>query len=305
VDGDGDLEALSASANDHKIAWYENDGSGAAWTLHTISTTADGARSVFAADVDGDGDLDALSLFTPYFIVDVIGWYENDGTGTTWTFHTISASVPGGGFSSVFAADIDGDGDLDVLSEYDDFPTGQVWIAWYENAGAGTGWGLHTVAMVETRAISVAADVDGDGDLDALSGLTGGNKIAWYENDGAGTAWTLHTISTAANGARSVFAADVDGDGDLDAVSASFNDSKIAWYENDGTGAAWRLHTLSTTARGASSVFAADVDGDGDVDGLSASTDDTIAWYENRGTFVFADGFDSDGDASCWAGTVP
>jgi hypothetical protein len=60
VDSDGDMDVLSASVNDDKIAWYENDGS-QNFTPHTISTTADGAQSVFAADVDGDGDMDVLS----------------------------------------------------------------------------------------------------------------------------------------------------------------------------------------------------------------------------------------------------
>ena len=59
LDGDGDLDVLVASANDDKIAWYENDGS-ENFTPRIISTAADAARSVFAADVDSDGDLDVL-----------------------------------------------------------------------------------------------------------------------------------------------------------------------------------------------------------------------------------------------------
>src|SRR5262245_746696 len=59
LDGDGDLDVLSASALDDKIAWYENDGAAVpAFTKRTISTTADGAVSVAAADLDSDGDLD-------------------------------------------------------------------------------------------------------------------------------------------------------------------------------------------------------------------------------------------------------
>ena len=62
VDGDGDIDVLSASFNDDKIAWYENtSGDGSTWTDHAITTAADGAQSVYAADVDGDGDIDALS----------------------------------------------------------------------------------------------------------------------------------------------------------------------------------------------------------------------------------------------------
>jgi hypothetical protein len=67
---------LSASKDDDKIAWYENDGS-QKFTPHTISTVADRAISVFAADVDSDGDLDVLSASKDD---DKIAWYENDGS---------------------------------------------------------------------------------------------------------------------------------------------------------------------------------------------------------------------------------
>ena len=111
---------------------------------------------------------------------------------------------------SVFAADVDGDGDIDVLSasRYDDK------IAWYENDGSET-FTAHTITTTADEAFSVfAADVDGDGDMDVLSASINDDKIAWYENDGS-ESFTAHTITTTANGAVSVFAADVDGDGDL------------------------------------------------------------------------------------------
>ena len=87
-----------------------------------------------------------------------------------------------------------------------------------------------------------ASDVDGDGDMDALSASPEDYKIAWYENNGWWS-FTAHTITTSANGARSVFAADVDGDGDMDALSASWYDDRIAWYENDG-GESFTAHTI-------------------------------------------------------------
>ena len=118
-------------------------------------------------------------------------------------------------------------------------------------------------------ALSVfAADVDGDGDLDALSSSLFDNKIAWYENtDGLGSFGPEHVITAPAGGPQSVVAADVDGDGDLDVLAAV--DDKIAWYENT-TG--WRSfgpkQVITTAADNAQSVFAADVDGDGDLDVL-------------------------------------
>jgi hypothetical protein len=280
VDGDGDLDALSASNSDDKIAWYENvGGGGTSWVLHTITTGANFAVVVSAADVDGDGDLDALSASVDD---DKIAWYENaGGGGTSWVLHTISVSADGA--ETVYAADLDGDGDLDVLSA----SFGDDKIAWYRNDSIHRGVTFVSPPEISTSAdgaVSVyVADVDGDGDLDALSASRYDSKIAWYENmGGGGTSWALHTISTSAAGALSVYAADVDGD--LDALSASEADDKIAWYENvGGGGTSWALHTVSTSAYFGYSVYAADVDGDGDLDILLASLAAKIAWYENVG----------------------
>jgi hypothetical protein len=194
-----------------------------------VSTAADGARSVFAADVDGDGDLDLMSASHDD---DEIAWYENDG-GADPTFTRIVISTAVDGAQSVFAADLDGDGDLDLMSasRLDDE------IAWYENDGAANPTFTRIVVSTEAdEASSVyAADVDGDGDLDLMSASFADDEIAWYENDGAtDPTFTRIVISTAADGARSVYAGDVDGDGDLDLMSASAFDNEIAWYENDG-----------------------------------------------------------------------
>ena len=74
VDGDGDIDVLSASRDDETIAWYENDGK-QGFTTHVITTAAIDTVSVFAIDVDGDGDIDVLSASISD---DKIAWYEND-----------------------------------------------------------------------------------------------------------------------------------------------------------------------------------------------------------------------------------
>ena len=62
LDGDGDLDIVSASRIDNTIAWYENDGNAnPSYTKHVVATSADDARAVYVADLDRDGDLD-LSL---------------------------------------------------------------------------------------------------------------------------------------------------------------------------------------------------------------------------------------------------
>jgi hypothetical protein len=285
LDGDGDLDVLSASYLDDKIAWYENDGgSPLAFTSHVITTNADDAKSVYAADLDGDGDTDVLSAS---WDDDKIAWYENrGGAPPTFTGHVITTNADDA--SSVYAADVDGDGDLDVLSSsWNDNK-----IAWYENSGgASPTFTSHVITTSADSAVSVyAVDLDDDGDLDVLSASWNDNNIAWYENDGGvSPTFTGHVISTNADYAVSVYAADVDGDGDTDVLSASANDDKVAWYPNEtihrsALYPAQAEVVIADTADIAKIVYAADLDGDGDPDVLSASQgDNTIAWYENNG----------------------
>ncbi|MCP5009762.1 MAG: hypothetical protein GY942_07285, partial [Aestuariibacter sp.] len=128
---------------------------------------------------------------------------------------------------SVHVADVDDDGDLDVLVAI----YGEDKINWYENDGSEN-FTTHTITSSADGASSVTtADVDGDGDLDILSASKLDDKIVWYENDGSEN-FSTNTITTGADGALSVIAADMDGDGDLDVISASYNDDTIRWYEN-------------------------------------------------------------------------
>ncbi|MGB1167421.1 MAG: BspA family leucine-rich repeat surface protein, partial [Flavobacteriaceae bacterium] len=209
MDGDGDMDIVSASSVDDTIAWYENNGAAdPSWTAANIATSADGARSVFAADLDGDGDMDIISASQND---DTIAWYENNGASDP-SFTAADIATSADGAYSVYAADMDGDGDMDIVSaSYNDDT-----IAWYENNGAADpSWTASDIATNADGAHSVfAADMDGDGDMDIVSGSTEDDTIAWYENNGAADpSFTAADIATSADGARSVFAADLDGDG--------------------------------------------------------------------------------------------
>ncbi len=150
LDGDNDIDVLSASFENDKIAWYENtDGLGSFGAQRVISATALGAFSVFAADLDGDGDPDVLSAS---FENDKIAWYENtDGLGSFGAQQVITSSAFGA--SSVYAADLDGDDDIDVLSA--SFENDK--IAWYENTGAQLPYLTARSSKDTTRLDAVAA----------------------------------------------------------------------------------------------------------------------------------------------------
>jgi uncharacterized repeat protein (TIGR01451 family) len=290
LDGDGDMDVLFAAGGvTDKIAWYENLGGGIFGPQQIISTVQSNPRSVHAADLDGDGDMDVLvaSYQSPN-----LTWYENLGEGFFGDVQVIPAFLDN---ASVYTADIDGDGDLDVLASSTE-TTGVDKIVWYENLGGGLFGAQQTISTAVDYPQSVySADLDGDGDMDVLSASSEDDKIAWYVNQGGGIFGLQQIISTQANGAKSVRTADLDGDGDMDVLSASGYDDKIAWYENLGGGIFGPQQIISSQVEWAHSVDVADLDNDGDMDVLSASysalslsaDEDKIAWYENLGGGLF------------------
>ncbi len=273
LDGDGDMDVVKASAGgSHTLAWYENDGSGH-FTEHTIDQ-GNGSRSVVVADINGDGKLDVISISGGG---GAISWYENDGTPADggWTSHTITTN---GSFYWVFTADVDSDGDVDVLSPN----AGTNQIAWYENDGGGN-FTSHTISTNAPNAASVfAADVDRDGDMDVLAGFA--NTASWFENDGS-QHFTEHVISSSSGTTDFLTAADLNGDGAEDVV-ISFVGSSIVWGANDGAG---HFSSARSIASGASyyGTYTADVNGDGKLDVLSIGRDGNVAWYQNDGSGNF------------------
>jgi hypothetical protein len=204
LDGDGDLDVLGAHAMED-LAWYANlDGSGDFGPPRPIEMP--GGPSAAAADLDGDGDVDVLSGGA---------WYENlDGQGGFGSAKSITSN----GMWSVFAADLDGDGDADALvaagvSVEDDV------VAWFENLdGLGTFGPEQLIGLADFAVSVVAADVDGDGDLDALAASRQGldDPIVWYENTGDRFGDGCDNCPAVGNPDQS----DLDGDGAGDACDA-------------------------------------------------------------------------------------
>jgi len=280
IDGDGDLDILTATTIDDTLSWYENqNGHGDFGPRRIVSSgVEDEPRGVHAADLDGDGDVDVLCAASSG---DTVSWYENtDGLGTFGPSREITTTADGA--SAVRAADIDGDGDMDVISS--SFEDGTV--EWYENTDALGNFGPPRAIWTDAYSAHgvFVADLDGDGDPDVVSAAYGRSQVAWHTNlDGAGNFGAPRLVSTATVGPAGVFAADMDGDGDTDILSAFYDSGVVGWFENvDGLGSFGQLQTLTNTALYAVAVVAADLDGDGDTDAASASSGgDSIRWYEN------------------------
>ncbi len=209
---------------------------------------------------------------------------------------------------SVISADMDGDGDMDVIFA----SKSPNKIAWYENDGNGN-FVNQIIIEVDTGNVPYydvySADFDNDGNMDILSADY--YKIAWFQNDGNGNFTIKQDLNNYDFWSGSVFASDLDGDGDQDALSSSFNINILYKYENDGNGN-FGEPVIIDTIPDVLDVFATDLDDDGDQDLISASTHKLI-WYENDGngnfpvkniistdvyfvTSIFACDLDADGD---------
>jgi len=274
VDGDGNTDIIAAGFFSAQLVWLKNDGEGQFRSVE-LTMFLRGAAGTCASDLDGDGDADIVAAASGMLKV-VSGrlvWWENEGRGT-FVEHILDASFDGA--ESVCAADIDGDGDIDIVGA----STSDGVIAWWENDGNGT-FARHAVGdSFDGAELVSAADMDGDRDTDIVGVSRGAGIIAWWENDGKG-AFARHGVNDSLEEAGLASAADMDGDGDIDIVGASRRAGAITWWENNGKGTFAR-HVVTDSSDGAELVNAADMDGDGDTDIVTASRHGVIAWWENR-----------------------
>ncbi len=113
-DGDGKMDVVAAEAR--SISWWKNDGSGQAWTRQNVATGLAPAivYSLQAADVNGNGFLDVVAaLDNSVSTSPNIAWWQNDGSGTNWTFREVDNLFYNA--VAVCADDLNQDGRLDLV----------------------------------------------------------------------------------------------------------------------------------------------------------------------------------------------
>ncbi|MEZ6117435.1 MAG: FG-GAP-like repeat-containing protein [Pirellulaceae bacterium] len=256
------------------------------------------------ADIDGDGDGDLIVSNTPgsYGMGD-LRWHRNDDG----VFAESQVLIDVDEVWSIEFADLDGDGDLDILlatqhtfdngnDETDDS------IAWYANDGQGNFSNRIVIDQLENSGGLVAGDIDGDGDVDFIASQRHSDEIRYYENLGNGLTFQLHSIAsddstfllnnTPRPWEQSHVLADMDGDADLDIVTTTIYG--VVWLENlDGAGNFFTLpHDVSPIpAFEAIAIHVADIDQDDDLD-VVVGSDISVgraSWFENLGGGQFAD----------------
>jgi hypothetical protein len=186
----------------------------------------------------------------------------------------------------IAVADIDGDGDRDVVAN----SQGRRNLVWYANNGSG-GFGPMNLIYQATAWIGTivnhfeVADIDGDGDMDIASVWDTGTNTYWHKNIGGG-AFTTQLLGTAPDYYRGVHVMDANGDGDLEVFEGLFSNG-VRQYTNLGAGAFSSAAAAGTyPSSSGRSLHSNDLDLDGDLDLLSASS--TYGFYRlNNGSGTF------------------
>jgi hypothetical protein len=267
-DSDDDIDILSVSTK-NGIIWHKNMGD-KSFSSSYINEDSN-QRTVSAGDFNNDGYIDVV-------VGGRLGIYLLENINNqTYIRHDILFKEDQE-VSGVSVADIDGDGDQDILAAIQWTGT----YAWYENIGELDNFIEHIITNKSLGAHEIfAIDVDLDNDLDIVTASFEAGTVAWHENDGS-QRFTEHKIKKTLS-ASSIDAIDLDQDGDIDILADSAENDSIMWYENNGK-QNFTEHIITTNADRAYDVFPTDIDNDGDIDLLSASSyDHKIAWYENDG----------------------
>lgn len=253
------------------VAWVvgvPHEISAQTFTSHT--PFSDYAWYVRAADIDGDSDLDLVACDQS----GEMSWWENSsGDGSTWSKNVVQANGDANNYWwqswSAFPADMDGDGDIDIVggTGHPDPGYNTYQINWWENSGDGSSWTRHLIdeedrsqspAFLITLYWAEPGDIDNDGDIDVA--VANYDSIAWYENGGSGS-WTLHTLDTTMYGAHGAHPTDIDGDGELEIVGCSYYMGQVKIYESGGS-----VIFSDYPSGGAWGATSFDADGDSDVD---------------------------------------
>ncbi len=189
-DGDQDLIITDRKGPGRGCHWLENPGNEprkkSAWNVHPIGGQNEEVMFLAAGDVDRDSLEDFATVAKGKGILIFRRTQENPAT---WETHQIPYPPEMGGEKAVNIGDIDGDGqnDLIITCESANDKSGVVWLSREKAAPfAQAKWTAHEISGKEEGIkydLVEMIDLDGDGDLDALTCEERDNLgVIWYEN---------------------------------------------------------------------------------------------------------------------------
>jgi hypothetical protein len=274
VDGDGWPDLVCSGV------WYRNTGHPRAEQFERIvfDPAAAGAHDILVADIDHDGKPDIVMMGDERTQLNALCWYSiPQNARSPWARHLIGPPVHGA-ITPSGVADLDGDGDLDVIRA----------DTWFENKdGKGGEWVAHKNIPMGRRGPfgicvrTAVMDLDGDGKPEVIiadADIEDSKVVVLINSDAKGGAWTVVKLpQTFKYGSlHSLAVADLNNDGRPDIISneqeellpdGRQNPRWVVW-ENLG-GFQFRERIILDTKLGGHELQVGDVDHDGGIDIVS------------------------------------
>jgi hypothetical protein len=268
VNGDGKVDLIcTLVSNSGSLAVFTNNGSGG-FVLASSPVVGNIPDSVTTADVNGDGKVDLICANQNDYTLSVL---TNDGRGN---FVLSSSPNLGSGNdpSAVVAADVNGDGKVDLICS--NYRGNSLSVLTNDGSGNFVISATYPMTTGSNPHSVVAADINGDGKwalitANAGAGVPptfGNNTLSVLTNNGSG-GFAFASSLVVGNGPWVVTAADINGDGKVDLISGN-QDHSITVLTNNGTGGFVVASTIivGSTQPTPLSVVTADVNGDGRLD---------------------------------------
>ncbi|OFX38062.1 MAG: hypothetical protein A2X03_03770 [Bacteroidetes bacterium GWA2_40_15] len=298
INGDGRQDVIITEERwpgkepDASMYWVEQDIDAGAiiWKRHTIVTQYT-MNNLDVADVDRDGDIDIITCEHKGPNEQLQIW-ENDGKGN-FLKHVIDRGKESH-LGSQFA-DLDNDGDLDIVSTaWDDYHLLHVWR---NNSEALSDvrrveWNHLTSQLsqvprpnVGRQAAALAVDIDKNGSEDIVVAGWSSPSMVWLRKTDKG--WDRYIIDDSDSHIEAggdVY--DIDGDGDLDILQGgSWATNEVWWWENPypvfEIKKVWKRHTIKNTGeKQHHDQLFVDLDGDKKAE--------LVFWNQRARTLVYA-----------------
>jgi hypothetical protein len=164
VNGDGKVELISANwgnGSGNSLTVLTNNGNGG-FGSNATCTVGVGPSFVTAADINGDGKLDLINANIGYFNGNTLTVLTNNANGG---FGSSATYAVGNNPTEVIAADVNGDGKLDLISA--DSGVGVNTLMVLTNNGSGV-FGSNATYTVNRPVWIASADINGDGKVDLI-----------------------------------------------------------------------------------------------------------------------------------------